>query len=339
VPEPVYGRDEARPEIWVYLERKNGQLEGISRELLAKGRELADQAGWCLAGLLPGQGRAPAEEAIAHGADRIYWLDHPWLDRFDAGLCTAAVEHVILEHRPCVLLCGATPDGRDLAGRLAVRLRTGLNADCTNLSLDAERGALISEVTGFGGGVIALLEIPEARPQISTVRPGVFRPGLPAEDRQGEVVRVYVELEESQRCVEVLEEHLGESVDLTQAEVLLCGGRGVEGDFGMLRELADLLGGEIGATRPPVDEGFIERERQVGQTGVVCRPKVAIACGISGAFHFIVGIQEAGTILAINSDPQAPIFEYADYGAVGDAHQIIRALIRELKQEREGAHA
>jgi len=306
VPEPVYGRDEARPEIWVYLERKNGQLEGISRELLAKGRELADQAGWCLAGLLPGQGRAPAEEAIAHGADRIYWLDHPWLDRFDAGLCTAAVEHVILEHRPCVLLCGATPDGRDLAGRLAVRLRTGLNADCTNLSLDAERGALISEVT---------------------------------EDRQGEVVRVYVELEESQRCVEVLEEHLGESVDLTQAEVLLCGGRGVEGDFGMLRELADLLGGEVGATRPPVDEGFIERERQVGQTGVVCRPKVAIACGISGAFHFIVGIQEAGTILAINSDPQAPIFEYADYGAVGDAHQIIRALIRELKQEREGAHA
>jgi electron transfer flavoprotein alpha subunit len=179
----------------------------------------------------------------------------------------------------------------------------------------------------------------EHRPQMATVRPGVFEPGEPKAGRKGKVIQVPVDLTPNMIQTRILERVRGGTVDLTRVPVLVIGGRGVNGDFETLRELANLLGGEIGATRPPVDEGHIERERQIGQTGVICSPKVALCCGLSGAFHLVVGIEKADVVIAINSDPEAPIFEFADYCIVGDVRQHLPALIAALRSEREAAHA
>jgi electron transfer flavoprotein alpha subunit len=225
-----------------------------------------------------------------------------------------------------------------------VRLRTGLNADCTDLRIDPAEGVLVSEVSGFGGGVLALIEMHQHRPQMATVRPGVFqasevrearvaRPG-----RTGKVIRIPVELTADMIRTRIVERHTSAGVDLTHAPVLVAGGRGVGADFSELEELAAALNGEVGATRPPVDLGYIEREHQVGQTGVACSPKLAVCCGISGAFHFVVGIEKADTVIAINSDPDAPIFDYADYCIVADAHKVLPALIRALQSDAELSH-
>jgi electron transfer flavoprotein alpha subunit len=333
----LYGKDEAQDAIWVFLEHDGKALAGVSLELLSKGRELADQAGWPLVGLLMGEKvEKLAAPAFAMGADQIWLAEHELLKAFTYDAHTHVAHQALMQGKPSILLLGATPDGRDLAGRLAVRIRTGLNADCTDLRLDPSSGVLTSEVTGFGGGVLALLEIPTHRPQMATVRPGVFPPGEPERSRKGEIVRFKFDLKKSVMRTEILERVVGKGVDLTQAPVLVCGGRGIEGDFAMMRDLAELLGGDVGATRPPVDEGYIERERQVGQTGVVCRPKVALACGISGAFHFVVGIQDADVVISINSDAEAPMFDYSDYCIVADVHQVVPALIEAL---REVTHA
>src|SRR5512139_2719270 len=300
----LYGVAEEQKAIWIFLEQESGKLEGVSLELLAKGRQLADRVGWQLTGLLLGDSIAGlAREAIAHGADEVVLAEHPLLDAFTVdAYCRVACE-AIMRYKPSVLLLGVTPDGRDLAGRLAVRLRTGLNADCTDLRLMAESGILAGEVSGFGGGVLALIEMQNHRPQMATVRPGVFPPGQADPNRQGRVIRLPVNLTEAMINTCIVERVVGARADLTQTPALVVGGRGVGDKFDMLRELADLIGGDIGATRPPVDEGYIERERQIGQTGVACRPKVAIVCGASGAFHFVVGIQGADNVIAINSDP------------------------------------
>jgi electron transfer flavoprotein alpha subunit len=329
----LYGAAEAQKTIWVFLEQEGGVLEGVSLELLAKGRQLADGVGWRLAGLLLGNGVGDlAKAAVAYGADEVILADHPLLELFTIDAYGAVAFQALMEHMPSVFLLGATPNGRDLAGRLAVRLRTGLNADCTDLRLPPETGVLVSEVSGFGGGVLALIEMQKHRPQMATVRPGVFLPGEADYGRGGEIAKMEVALDEEMIHTQVVERVIGEGVDLSQIPVLVAGGRGIDGDFDMMRQLAGLLGGDVGATRPPVDEGHIERERQIGQTGVVCRPKVAICCGISGAFHFVVGIQEADLVIAINSDPDAPIFDYADYCIVGDVHRVVPALIKELQE-------
>jgi electron transfer flavoprotein alpha subunit len=234
-----------------------------------------------------------------------------------------------------VFLLGATPNGRDLAGRLAVRLRTGLNADCTELNLDPSTGVLVCEVSGFGGGVLALIEMVNHRPQMATVRPGVFVPQEPQADRQGDLITLDVDLHPTDIQTRIVERVAGVGVDFSQAPVLVVGGRGVGDNFPILSELAQRLGGEVGATRPPVDEGHIERDRQIGQTGVVCRPKIALVFGASGAFHFVVGIQDADLVIAINNDPEAPIFEHADYGIVGDALEILPALVAALQPAHE----
>jgi electron transfer flavoprotein alpha subunit len=202
--------------------------------------------------------------------------------------------------------------------------------------MNIDRVVLVSEVSGFGGGVLALIEMADHRPQMATVRPGVFPPAKPDPRRVGEVRQLDFELREDMIHTQVRERVTGVGLDLTQAENLVVGGRGIGGDFGMIKELADLIGGDFGATRPPVDDGHIERERMVGQTGVICRPKVAICCGISGAFHFVVGIQEAETVIAINSDPDAPIFEHADYCIVGDVGEVVPALIEALRMVDSG---
>jgi electron transfer flavoprotein alpha subunit len=336
----LYGVDEEQNAIWVFLEQEGGALESVCLELLSKGRQLADQAGWQLTGLLLGHEVADvAEEAFAYGADEVILAEHPLLSVFTVDAYSHVAFEALTQHKPSVLLLGATPNSRDLAGRLAVRLKTGLNADCTDLRLDPKTGMLVSEVTGFGGGVLALLESPNHRPQMSTVRPGVFPLEQPDRSRKGKAVNFAVDLSEDIIHTRVVERMVAERVDLTQAEVLVVGGRGIEGKFDMARDLAALLNGDVGSTRPPVDEGQIERERMVGQTGVVCRPKVAIVCGVSGAFHFVVGIQEADTVIAINSDPEAPIFEFADYCIVGDVFEVLPPLMAALRSVREVAHA
>jgi electron transfer flavoprotein alpha subunit len=336
----IYGPDEESKSIWVCLEINEGKLASVSLELLSKGRELADKVGWSLTGLLLGdQVSSCSEEVYTHGADEVWIVDHPLLQHFTIEAYAKAAYTAIMQGKPSVLLFGATPNSRDLAGRLAVRLKTGLNADCTNLRIDPDRGILISEVTGFGGGIIAYLEAAYHRPQMATVRPGVFGVKEYTGFKIGTPKEIQVELPEEIIKTKVLDRVIGETLDLTQAETLICGGRGVAGDFKMLQELAELLQGDVGATRPPVDEGHIERERQIGQTGVMGHPKLAIACGISGAFHFVVGIQDADTIIAINSDPEAPIFEFADYCIVGDVFEILPALIRALRNEKAAAHA
>jgi electron transfer flavoprotein alpha subunit len=336
----LYGVHEEEKVVWVLLEQTDGRLENVSLEILSKGRQLADESNWSLTGLLIGHHvESLAEEAFTYGVDELWLVDHPLLEQFTVDAYTHVAYQALMQGRPSIFLCGATVNGRDLAGRLAVRLKTGLNADCTDLRLNAKSGVLTSEVTGFGGGVLALLESPDHRPQMSTVRPGVFFQGDAIGDRTGKVVEMQVELEKSAIRTRIVERVTGEGVDLTQAPILVCGGRGIAGKFEILEELASLLGGEIGATRPPVDEGHIERERQVGQTGVVCRPKVAFACGISGAFHFLVGIQNADLVVAINSDLKAPIFEHADYGIVGDALKVVPALIKAFQVSKEVSHA
>lgn len=335
-----YGIVEENQTIWVYLECDQGDLEGVSLEMLSQGRKLADRAGWSLAGLLLGhQVINLTEKAFAFGADEVYIADQPLLDHFTIDAYAQVVEQALLKWMPSVFLLGATPNGRDLAGRLAVRLRTGLNADCTGLQINPENGVLVSEVSGFGGGVLALIQMETHRPQMATVRPGVFSLAEADPNKTGRVIPIPVDLAEEDIHTHIVERVTGEGVDLTRAPVLVAGGRGVEGNFDMLADLAELLGGDVGATRPPVDDGYVERERQIGQTGVVCSPKIAICCGISGAFHFVVGVEKADLVIAINSDPEAPIFEFADYCIVGDVHQIIPILIEVLRDVPEVSYA
>lgn len=336
----LYSVEQEDKVIWVYLEHESGVLGGVSLELLSKGRELADQAGWHLVGLLVGHGVSDlVDKAFVYGADKVILADHPLLENFTIDAHSHAAGKALDKYKPSVFLLGATPNGRDLAGRIAVRLRTGLNADCTGLRVKTKTGVLVCEVSGFGSGIRALIEAPAHRPQMATVRPGVFPLKELSERKKGKVVDFLIDLSKDEIHTHIIERVFGEEVDLTRVPVLIAGGRGVGGDFTSLRALADLLGGEIGATRPPVDEGHIERERQIGQTGVVCSPKVAICCGISGAFHFIVGIEKADIVISINSDPEAPIFEFSDYCIVGDTHQIVPALIEALHATKESVYA
>lgn len=339
--ESLYGAGQESKSIWVFLEQEGGALENVSLELLAKGRQMADALGWSLAALVLGHAVEPlVGTAWACGAEEVWLADHPLLEHFTIDAHGRVVFQALMAGKPSVFLCGATPNGRDLAGRLAVRLRTGLNADCTDLRMDKEGGLLVSEVSGFGGGVLALIEMQHHRPQMATVRPGVFPPAVPTVGRSGRLVRMDVDLTPGMIHTRIVERVTGQGIDLTRAPVLVAGGRGVDGDFAMLQELADLLGGEVGGTRPPVDDGFIARERQIGQTGVVCRPKVAICCGISGAFHFVVGVEKSGLVIAINTDAEAPLFEFSDYCVVGDVQQVVPALIAALEEkEAEVAHA
>ena len=337
---PSYRTSEESDDIWVYIETFHGSMVGVTRELLGKARTLADESGSRLTGLLIGHSVDPfAEEVFSYGADRVVVIDDQRLSEFNVEAYCEAVAQAVAKFKPSIFLFGATHNGRDLAGRLAVKLQTGLNADCTDLKLDPDNRRLISEVTGFGGGVVALLECPDHRPQMSTVRPGVFPVPEPDRSRNGEILHHEIVLEDQHFQTQILEQELHEGVDLTLVDVLLCGGRGIDGDFPTLHSLAEILGGDVGATRPPVDDGHIERERQIGQTGVVCSPKVAICIGISGAFHFVVGIEKADLVIAINSDPDAPIFEYADYGIVADANTFMPILMQVFQERIEKAHA
>jgi len=331
--ESPYSPEEASG-MWVYLEHRDGKLEGVSLELLGRSRELARETGESLTALLLGERVEPlAEEAIAAGADRVLVAEHALLGPYTTEPFTKVVAGLIAEQHPNTLLLGATTNGRDLAGRLAVRLRTGLTADCTDLRIDPQSGLLLGEVTGFGHGILATIECPVARPQMATVRPGVFPRPVADPAHSGEVERVDVTLSASDQPVRVVKQTSRRAFDVTQSERLVIGGRGMEGDFALLRRLAKAVHADVGATRVAVDQGWAREDRMIGQTGSVTRPKLAIICGASGAMQFTVGVKDSETIIAINSDPEAPIFEVADYCVAEDAFQVIPPLIEALRRE------
>jgi electron transfer flavoprotein alpha subunit len=315
--------------VWVYAERHADSLRPVSLEILGRARAIADSLGTRLVGITIGPDEAAARELARYGADAVVSVTDPLLTRYDTRAFTDLLETEIRAGDPSILLLGATRDGQDLAGRLAVRLRTGLTAHVTSLEVDPEK-RLIGWVPGFGGGIEAGIVCPDRHPAIVTVRPGVF--SLPAPVASSTEIRwVRPSLDPGALGSErVSFEPKGSAVDLTRSEVLVVGGRGTGGDFRQLQELAHRLGGEVGATRVATDSGWVERERMIGQTGVMTRPKVAVVLGASGAVQFTVGIEKAGFVIAVNRDPDAPIFESADLGLVGDLGPIVDRLVREI---------
>jgi len=331
--------------VWVYVECEEGRVKSSSLELLGLGRVIADRMGAELSAVLIGWGvRGLARELIAYGADKVYVAEHEALKYYTTLPYAKVLTDLILRESPEVVLFAANTTGRDLAPRVAARLKTGLTADCIALDVgdykDALSGKYYEKILyqmrpAFGGDVIATIVVPERRPQMATVRPGSFE--IPAKDprREGEVITFEVKFEGSELVAEVVKlVKEREEVNLRDAKIIVSGGGGVGGPegFNLLRGLAELLGAQIGASRAAVDAGWISYGHQIGLTGQIVKPEIYIACGISGAIQHVVGIKASKTIIAINSDPNAPIFEYADYGIVGDLFQVIPALIEKLKE-------
>ncbi|MFW5956614.1 MAG: electron transfer flavoprotein subunit alpha/FixB family protein [Halorhabdus sp.] len=323
-------------DVWVFVEQHDGEVAGVAWELLGKGRELADQMGEDLVALVMGEDVREAgipEEAIARGADRVLMADDPIFEPYRADPYGEQFRHLVEQHKPDIALIGGTHTGRDFAGRVAVPTYAGLTADTTELEITDERYEM--RRPAFGGDALATIICPNHRPQMSTVRPGVFDAPDPDERREGEVVDVECVVSEDETLSEVLEREVGDVADITDAEIVIAGGMGLEGDFDPLWELADLLGGEVAATREAVEEGWIEPARQVGQTGKTVRPELYIAVGISGAIQHVEGMDDSETVVAINNDPNAPIFENADYGIVADYADVLPELIELLRDRLE----
>lgn len=318
--------------LWVYLERDNNKLEGVSIELIGKGKELSKALGTSLTAFVLGhEVNGLAQEAVEFGADTVIIADSPQLVEYSTEAYSEVMYDLIMQHRPDIVLLGGTKNGADLAGRVAVRLRCGLTAHCTSLEI-SKNGFLVGWVPGFGGGIEAAVESPQHRPQMATVRPGVFP--MPAKGpSKGKIVFVHptIKCEIKSRRIESVR-HKGSAVDLTKSKYIVAAGRGINGDASKVKELAKLIRADVGATRVVVDEGWLPRETMIGQTGVVTRPKLVITGGISGAVQFTVGVSEAERIVAINTDPEAPIFEQADVCVVGDANTIMEKLAQQIKK-------
>ncbi|MEF9916144.1 MAG: electron transfer flavoprotein subunit alpha/FixB family protein [Lachnospiraceae bacterium] len=325
--------------LWVITEQRFGKTMNVSIELLGEGRKLADEIGTTLTAVVLGNKLEDEVERLAHyGADRIIYIEDPLLENYTTEGYSKIIGELILNRKPEAVLVGATTIGRDLAPRLAAKLGTGLTADCTSLNVDDtdEHKKLLQTRPAFGGHLMATIICPNNRPQMSTVRPGVMQKAEYTEQKS-EVEVLQAKLEESEILAKVRKvvEEIKEGVPLCDAQVIVSGGRGLgnaEG-FQLLRKLADQLGGEIGSSRACVDAGWIEPSRQVGQTGTTVRPRIYIACGISGAIQHLAGMSESEFIVAINKDESAPIFEAANYGLVGDLYKIIPAIMQVLDEK------
>ncbi len=323
--------------IWVFAEYRNGRMAPVTFELLGVGRKLADQRQVKLSTVLLGhQLQGEAEKLIAYGADVVYVADDPALEHFTDDAYSNVLIDLIREHQPEVVLAGATAIGRSFIPRVATIMKTGLTADCTGLEINAEDGSLLQTRPAFGGNIMATIACSKFRPQMSTVRPLVMKALDPDETRTGEVITVKPSSERMASRVRVIRNVVeeGDQVNLTEADIVIAGGRGLESKkgFAMLEELAGLLGGAVAASRAAVDSGWVSYPHQVGQTGKTVCPKIYICCGISGAIQHLVGMQSSEVIIAINKDPDAPIFDIATYGVVGDLFEILPALIDKLKE-------
>jgi electron transfer flavoprotein alpha subunit len=336
-------------DVWVFVEQEEGEIASVSLELLTKGRDLADQLDGRLCGVLLGHQIEPlAQTAIHHGADLVLLADHAELAPYRTLPYARMIVDLVQENQPYIFLIGATPTGRDLAPRVASAVRAGLTADCTALQIgDFERKGekhtdLLYQIRpAFGGNVVATIVNPHMHPQMATVREGVMHLGEPDPARKGEIQSVKPKFEPQDTVLQVLErETRPPTCDLRNASIIVAGGAGVGSaeEFDLIRQLAQVVGGEVGASRAAVDAGYISQEHQIGQTGSTVRPRLYIACGISGAVQHRAGMDQAGTIVAINSDPDAPIFDIAHYKVVGDLKEVIPQMISAYRElpDREG---
>ena len=326
--------------IWIFVESRHGVIADISFELLGIGRKLADDRGVALCAVLLGNDlQGSCDSLIAGGADIVYLVDDPALGQYREDVYGRILEHLIREHKPEVVLAGATAIGRSVIPQVATALGAGLTADCTQLAIRKEDGMLLQTRPAFGGNIMATIECPRSRPQMATVRAKVMAPLDPDTSRKGEIMPVIMKQELFDSAVEVLETIQAETdqVNIQEVEVLVAGGRGLESEkgFAIIRELADELNGALAASRAAVDAGWVSYPHQVGQTGKTVCPKLYIACGISGAIQHAVGMQSAKTIVAINRDEEAPIFDIATYGVVGDLFEVVPALTEKIREARK----
>jgi electron transfer flavoprotein alpha subunit len=328
---------ESKGGVWVFAEQRDGKLKNVSYELVTKGRELAESRKTELCAVCFGHNVSDVSQLITHGADKIYLVDTPEMADNPEDLFTTELVDLIRQHRPEMLLAGATSLGRAFIPRVAAILKTGLTADCTGLEIDGETGLLKQTRPAFGGNIMATILCESSRPQMATVRPGVFKKGNGNGQRQGQIIRVDFDKERVTSRTKLLDliRDVSETIKLDEADIIVSGGRGLgkPENFKLLQELAKVLGAALGSSRPPVDEGWIPYSHQVGQTGKTVSPKVYIACGISGSVQHMAGMQTSETIIAINSDPDAPIFGIATYGIVGDLFKVVPVLIDKLKKE------
>lgn len=321
--------------LMVFAEQREGRIHPVSYELLGKGREITDRLGVELSSVLLGhQMEEEAKELIYYGADKVFFYDHPALKDFDLLNCKHNIVRLVREVKPEIFLFGATRLGRSLGPRVAVALDTGLTADCTGLDLD-EDGNLVQIRPAFTGNILAHIKT-WTRPQMSTVRYKVMQKKARDPNRRGEIIKKDAKLVPSLLTIK-RKEKLG-GVNISEADVIVSGGRGLKKaeDFSILATLAELLGGVVGSSRPLVDDGWIGKEHQVGFSGNTVKPKLYVACGISGSPQHLAGMRDSDVIVAINSDPSAPIFKLADYGIVGDLYEVVPRLTNEIKGRRSG---
>ena len=350
--------------VWVYTEQRHGKLMNVALELLGEGyrlsREISENTKVCAVLIGSNVGHL-VDELMAYGADAVYVADHPLLDNYTTDAYTKVFTDSILEHKPEIVLFGATHIGRDLAPRVAARLDTGLTADCTRLDIytgnyidyleanttantkglereDGNKG-LKQTRPAFGGNLMATIITPRTRPQMATVRPGVMSKREKDPAHKGELIDLKPQVSESDIHIAVLDvvKAAKEIVSLTDAEIICSGGRGL-GDpsgFELIKQFADKVGGVVGSSRAAVDAGWIDHSHQVGQTGTTVKPNIYFACGISGAIQHLAGMQTSDIIVAINKDPDAPIFEVADYGIVGDLYKVIPQIIENWDNAEE----
>ena len=338
-----------QPSIWVHIEQTDGRIADVSLELVGKARELADQLGYEVVGLLGGHGvEALARDVICHGADRVLLADHAELARYRTLPYARVAITEARRRRPEIFLIGGTPNGRDLAPRVASALRCGLTADCTDLQIGdyhvkregrTYENLLYQIRPAFGGNLVATIVNPGTRPQMATVREGVMRMPVADPERTGVVEPVTPAFEPADFNLEVLSRQVRHATaKLKDAPMIVSGGAGITDpdEFALLRELANLLGGEVGASRAAVDAGMIGREAQVGQTGMTVRPRLYIAAGISGAIQHRAGMDQSSKIIAINTDPNAPMLQIAHYRIVGDAREVLPMIIKAVRARSMG---
>lgn len=332
--------------VFVFAQQVDSEISGVTFELIGKANELAADLGTDVTAVVLGSGiKGLADELAAYGADKVIVVDKPELKEYTTEPYTQAMDAVIAEFKPEIVLYGATAIGRDLAPRISARVKSGLTADCTKLEIDPEADKdsglhnLRMTRPAFGGNIMATILIKKNRPQMATVRPGVMQKLEKDTSKKAEVIEFNPELTKNNKYVTVEEvvKEIKDSVDIMDANILVSGGRGVgsKENFKLLEDLADALGGTVASSRACVDNGWTEKDIQVGQTGKTVRPNVYFAIGISGAIQHVAGMEESEIIIAINKDETAPIFDVADFGIVGDLNQILPLLTAKIKADKE----
>jgi electron transfer flavoprotein alpha subunit len=329
-------------EIWVIGEQRLGRLEEVSLELFSKGTALSQRMGVALSAVLLGDAvEEAARELVFHGAEKIYLLEDARLRYYQSEAYARLLAGVIKEHEPQVVLIGATEIGKELAPKVAAKLRTGLTAHCIDLYVGDVDAAphVIHVVPGWGGNLVMHIICPQKRPQMATVKPGVLPKAVRDENRKGKIIRVKPDVNDKDfsriETVEMVEES-PKGKPLESADVVICGGWGMNtlGDFTKVQELADILGGAVAGTRPAMDKGWVEEARMIGQSGKTVSPRLFVSLGASGAMHYTTGFMGSKVVLAVDQNPQAPIFQMADIGVVGDLCEVLPCLIEELKKDR-----